>query len=254
MKLARFVVENEIKYGVVEGEVVTVIQGDLFVDRILTGVSYPLAEVKLLAPVNPGKVIAVGLNYKAHAEEKEKDLPDEPMIFMVSPTAIVGPGEEVILPNDHLVEHEAELVAVIGKEGRDIPEDVALDYVLGYTCGNDVSDRDLQKRDRQYTRAKSFHTFKPLGPYIVTGLDPGNLTIQCRINGELKQDSTTALLIYSVPKLISFTSQVMTLYPGDVIFTGTPAGVSPIRDGDVMEVYVEGVGVLTNPVVKKNKG
>ncbi|KKM10058.1 hypothetical protein SY88_15545 [Clostridiales bacterium PH28_bin88] len=252
MKLARFMVGNEIKFGVVEEEVVMEIQGDLFGDHLPTGVTYPLVEIKLLSPVTPGKMIAVGLNYKAHAEEKQKDLPDEPMVFMVSPTAIVGPGDEVVLPYDHLVEHEAELVAVIGREGRDIPEENALDYVLGYTCGNDVSDRELQKKDRQFTRAKSFHTFKPLGPYLASGLDPGDLKIQCWLNGKLKQDSTTALFIHSVAKLISFTSQIMTLYPGDVIFTGTPAGVSPIRDGDVMEVYVEGVGVLTNPVVMKN--
>jgi len=249
VKIARFRVNGHVHYGVVGGDRVQVMEGNPFGAIVTTKEYYALAEVQVLAPVLPGKVIAVGLNYSAHAAERSKDVPEEPMIFMVSPTSVVGPGEPVILPYANTVEHEAELVVVIGREGRDIPEDRALDYVLGYTCGNDVSDRDLQKKDRQFTRAKSFHTFKPMGPYIVTGLDPGNLAIQCRVNGELKQDATTAQLIHSVPKLISFISQVMTLYPGDVIFTGTPAGVSPIHPGDLMEIVIEGIGVLANPVV-----
>lgn len=249
MKFMRFLTPDGPRYGLVAGERLRELEGDIFGEWRETGRTFDCHGVKVLAPVVPGKVIAIGLNYVAHAQEKSREVPEEPMMFMVSPTAIVAHEEPVVLKHpDHVTEHEAELVVVIGKEGRDIPEDRALEHVFGYTIGNDVSDRTLQYKDRQFTRAKSFHTYKPLGPVIETEANPADLGIRLWLNGELRQDSRTSLLIHSVPKLIRVISEVMTLYPGDLIFTGTPAGVSPIKDGDVMEIEIEGIGRLRNPV------
>jgi 2-keto-4-pentenoate hydratase/2-oxohepta-3-ene-1,7-dioic acid hydratase in catechol pathway len=251
MKLARFMVKGQIYYGEVQGERLRVIKGDPFCAYQVTEKTFTLAEVKLLAPVTPGKIICVGYNYFAHLEEfrKNTEIPAEPVIFLVAPSALLHPGETIQRPYAKNETHyEAEMVVVIGKKGCNIPLEKASEFIFGYTCGNDVSDRHIQKKDGQWTRAKSFHTYKPLGPFLVQNLDPTNLSIQSRVNGQVKQKSNTRLMIWSVEQLVSFISQVMTLYPGDVIYTGTPAGVGPLVAGDVCEIEIEGIGVLRNPV------
>ncbi len=251
MKLARFTVNRQAYYGKLQDGRLFVVEGDIFGSYRITEKSYAVQEVQLLAPVQPGKVIAIGLNYQAHIGEffKDPQIPVEPVIFMASPTAVIGPGEPIVLPYpEHETHFEAELVVVIGKEGRDIPLEKTGEYIGGYTCGNDVSDRTLQKLDQQWTRAKSFHTFKPLGPYLVTGLAPDRLRIQSRVNGQGKQESNTGSLIRGANELVSFISKIMTLYPGDVIYTGTPAGVGPLVSGDICEIEIEGIGILRNPV------
>lgn len=249
MKFIRFQSEEGPRYGVVENNEVREIQGEIFKDWSFTQKTVALENLTVLPPVEPQKVIAIGLNYVSHAKEKDRDIPEDPMMFMVSPTAIIGDQEEVSIPfPEHLTEHEGELVVVIGKTGRNISEETALDYVFGYTIGNDISDRDLQRKDKQFTRGKSFHTFKPLGPVIETQLDPGNVDIKLSVNGELKQNSNTKYLIHSIPKLIRVISEVMTLYPGDLIFTGTPEGVGPLKSGDKIETSIQGIGTLINKV------
>ncbi len=249
MRFTKFSTATGEKYGVIEGNLVKEIGDNVFGDWSFTGNSYSLEELDFCPFVKPGKVIAIGLNYRSHAEELNMALPDEPMMFMVSPSAVITEGDTVILPHpDHQIDHEAELVIVIGKKGRDISEENAFDYVFGYTIGNDVSDRVLQQKDQQFTRAKSFHTFKPIGPIVETELNPSNLAIQLKVNGEIKQDSNTDQFIHDIPKLIKFVSEVMTLEPGDLIFTGTPEGVAPIKPGDTMEISIENIGTLTNPV------
>ena len=243
---------NKVYYGTIQGEVAQIIEGDIYGQFQVTKQTFSLQEIKLLAPVEPGKVIGVGLNYLAHISEfnRKPEAPEKPVIFMVSPTAIIGPEEEIILPYpQHENHHEAELVVVIGKEGRNIPREMTNEYILGYTCGNDVSDRDIQKTDKQWTRAKGFHSFKPLGPWIETELASTNLTIQSRVNGQLRQSSNTAKMLHDVSSLVSFISHIMTLYPGDVIYTGTPEGVGQLVAGDVCEIEIEGIGVLKNPVI-----
>ena len=251
VKITRFLANEKIYYGTIQDDVVQVIEGDIYGKFQITKQTFDLQEVKLLAPVEPGKVIGVGLNYLAHISEfnRKPEAPEEPVIFMVSPTAIIGPEEEIILPYpEHENHHEAELVVVIGKEARSIPREMVNDYIFGYTCGNDVSDRNLQKADKQWIRAKGFHTFKPLGPWIETQLNSTNLNIQSRVNGQLRQDSNTAKMLHDVSVLVSFISHIMTLYPGDVIYTGTPEGVGPLNAGDVCEIEISGIGILRNPV------
>jgi len=209
-----------------------------------------LEEVRLLPPVLPRKIIGVGRNYPAHAAEHGAEVPAVPLIFLKPPTAVIGPEEPIRLPpQSRQVEHEAELAVVIGRRGRWISVDEALKYVWGYTLGNDVTARDLQRRDPQWTRAKGFDTFAPLGPWVDTDFDPAQATVLCRVNGEVRQMGNTQEMVFSVAQLIAFVSSVMTLEPGDVILTGTPAGVSPLHPGDVVEVEIEGLGVLRNPVV-----
>jgi len=251
LKIARFLAANKIYYGAVEADRVQVIEGDIFGQFQITKQAFRLQDVKLLSPVKPGQVIGIGLNYLAHISEfkREPVAPPEPVIFMVSPSSVLGPEEEIVLPfPEHENHHEAELVVVIGKEARNIPREMTKDYILGYTCGNDVSDRDIQKTDKQWTRAKGYPTFKPLGPWIETELDPNGLTVQSRVNEQLRQDSNTAKMIRDVFYLVSFISQVMTLYPGDVIYTGTPEGVGPLVTGDVCEIEIPGIGILKNRV------
>lgn len=208
-----------------------------------------LDEVKLLAPVKPSKIVAVGLNYADHIAEMGNTPPPNPIIFIKPQTAVIGPGEHIVLPpSSQRVDYEAELGVVIGKKCRSVTPQEAPSFILGYTCFNDVTARDLQKKDGQWTRAKSFDTFAPLGPWINTNLDPSALHIECRLNGELKQSSSTSNLLFSVFELVAFISEIMTLLPGDVIATGTPQGVGPMKDGDLVEVYVEGIGTLSNPV------
>ncbi|MEW9672430.1 fumarylacetoacetate hydrolase family protein [Ammoniphilus sp. 3BR4] len=253
MKFARFLENGIISYGVVEGDEIIKIDGSIFDAYKLTDQRVALNQVQLLAPVVPGKMVAIGLNYKKHAEEMNKPLPEEPMMFLVSPTAVIGPEEEIQLVNpEHRNDHEAEIAIVIGKRASEVAIDEALEYVFGYTICNDVSDRVLQKKDGQFTRAKSFATYKPLGPVIATDIDPDRSPIQLRVNAEIRQDSNTNDMIFSASEIISLVSHVMTLEPGDVIITGTPSGVSPLYDGDVVEVEIEGIGVLSNKVTNKN--
>jgi len=207
----------------------------------------PLTEIKVLAPTLPTKIVAVGLNYRDHAEELGMGLPENPLIFLKPPSAVIGPEDHIVLPQGvGRVDYEAELAVVIGKTARKISPEEAREYILGHTCFNDVTARDLQKKDGQWTRAKSFDTFAPLGPWIETDLDPSAVRVKTYLNGKLVQDSSTENLIFPVPELVSFISQVMTLYPGDVIATGTPPGVGPLAPGDVVEVEIEGLGRLVN--------
>ncbi len=203
--------------------------------------------------LRPSKIIGVGRNYRAHAEELGHDLPTEPLLFFKAPSALVAAGEPIVRPGGfERVDHEAELGVVIAQRARNVAAANALDIVLGYTCVNDVTVRDLQKRDVQFTRAKSFDSFCPVGPRIVSGLDPSKLAVECRVNGEVRQSSTTARMIFDVPTLIETITRVMTLEPGDLIATGTPAGVGQLWPGDRVEVEVEGIGVLANPVVAED--
>jgi len=199
--------------------------------------------------IRPTKIVAVGRNYLAHIQELGHDVPTEPLIFLKPPSAVVGDGDEVIYPEaTHNLHHEAELAVVIGKRCHAAAEGEALDCVAGYTCANDVTARDLQEKDDQWTRAKGFDTFCPLGPRIVPGLDPGNVAVICRVNGEVRQEGHTSDMLFSVSRLIAHISAVMTLEPDDVILTGTPPGVSAVARGDAMEVEIEGIGILHNRV------
>ncbi|HHY95720.1 MAG TPA: fumarylacetoacetate hydrolase family protein [Firmicutes bacterium] len=206
-------------------------------------------EARLLAPVQPGKVVVVGLNYRDHAREVGAALPEVPALCLKPATAVIGPGEKILLPPvSRRVDYEAELAVVIGRHTRQVPVGQVIDHVLGYTCANDVTARDLQQKDGQWTRSKSFDTFCPLGPWVVSTLEPRALNVTCRVNGEIRQQGNTRDLVFGVAELVSFISEVMTLEAGDVILTGTPPGIGPIQAGDVVEVEVEGVGVLRNPV------
>lgn len=212
--------------------------------------SVPLEEVMFLAPVTPSKIVCVGRNYREHAAELGNKMPAEPLLFLKAPSSVIGSGECIELPPESSqVEHEGELGVVIGQQAYRIREDEdALSYILGYTCVNDVTARDLQRKDVQFTRAKSFDTFCPVGPFIVDGLDPLDLIVITRVNGVQKQSGRTSDMAFSVSFLIRYIANIMTLNPGDLIATGTPAGVSPMKDGDVVEVEIEGIGVLRNKI------
>jgi len=250
MRLVRFLAEGKVSYGILAGEKVRLLAGDPFQGE--TGVreeEIPLAAVRLLAPCVPSKIVAVGLNYADHAAETGQPLPEQPMLFLKPPTAVVGPEEPVLYPAGvGRVDYEAELAVVIRDRTKAASPEEAAAHILGYTCLNDVTARDLQVRDVQWTRSKSYDTFAPLGPWIETELDPGDLAIKLTVNGVLKQNSSTRFMIFKVPQLVSFISQVMTLVPGDVIATGTPPGIGPVKPGDVMTVTIAGIGSLTNPV------
>jgi 2-keto-4-pentenoate hydratase/2-oxohepta-3-ene-1,7-dioic acid hydratase in catechol pathway len=253
MRLVRFDQKGRSAYGILEGEKISVL-GRLPYDGGLaktTGEVVSLPEVTLLAPCEPTKIIALGLNYRDHAAEFGNPVPDEPLIFMKPSTSVIGPDEDIIYPAmSRRVDYEAELAVVIGKTARHVPEDKAFDYVLGYACFNDVTARDLQKKDGQFTRAKGFDTFAALGPWIETEIaDPDNLTVESYLNGERKQHSNTSNMVFGVAALISFISRIMTLLPGDVIATGTPSGIGPMRLGDVVEIRVEKIGTLRNQIV-----
>ena len=209
-----------------------------------------ISDVTLLAPVAPSKIVCVGRNYKEHAAELGNKMPDEPLLFLKAPSAVIGNVESIKLPPEsQQVEHEGELGVVIGRRARKLAdEEDPLSYVLGYTCVNDVTARDLQRKDVQFTRGKSFDTFCPVGPVIVTDLDPLNLVVTTRVNGDVKQSGRTSDMAFSVPFLIRYIANIMTLLPGDLIATGTPAGVSRMKDGDVCEVEIDGIGVLANTV------
>lgn len=250
VKFARFRAGDVVSYGIVEGETVRRIEGDLFGEWKKTNKTYPLSGVKLLVPTDPKHVVAMAGNYKSHL--KEAEIPPKfqiPQPFFKTPACLLPNGEDIVIPvGTDDVHYEAEMVIVIGKRAKDVSEDEALDYVLGVTCGNDVSARDWQKNDVQWWRAKGSDTFGPCGPYIVSGLNYDDLLLQLRLNGEVKQKQRTRDLIHPVPKIVSFISAHLTLEPGDLIFTGTPASTSAIKPGDRVEVELEGVGVLANGV------
>jgi 2-keto-4-pentenoate hydratase/2-oxohepta-3-ene-1,7-dioic acid hydratase in catechol pathway len=242
--------DDEILYGAVEPEGIRLHHGSPFVAWEPTETVVPFGEARLLAPVFPTKVVGVGRNYSQHAAERGVEVPGEPVVFLKPATAVVGPEAPVVLPPEAKeVHHEAELAAVVGRVARRVAVEEAGAYLLGYTAANDVSARDLQQSDGQWTRAKGFDTFCPLGPAIETEVDPGDLSITCRVNGEVRQQASTADMVFRVAELLAFASRVMTLLPGDVILTGTPAGTSAIHPGDRMEVEIERIGVLRNPVV-----
>lgn len=236
--------------GLIDAGTVYRLQGDLFAGDIQRGEQVgPLAELQLLPPAQPSKIICVGRNYVAHAEEFGNQPPAEPVLFFKPPSSLIGHRQAIqLMPENGRVDHEAEMAVVIGRGGRFLTEEEAFDHILGYTCANDISDRDFQRNDLQWTRAKGFDTFCSLGPWLETELDVSDLSVQCRVNGELKQDGHTSLMLFPVPRLLAYISRIMTLVPGDVILTGTPSGVSPIQPGDEVEVSVEGIGTLSNPV------
>lgn len=253
LKLIRFLKDDQPCYGLIEGEAVYAVEGSVFGEFRQGEEVAALNEVSFLAPCRPTKIVAVGLNCRSHAAESGHDVPPEPLLFFKPPSAVVGPLEPIVYPLlSRQVDYEGELAVVIGQRARNVSPEKAHDFILGCTCGNDVTARDLQRRDDQWTRAKGFDTFCPLGPCIVTDLDAGHLAIQTRVNGEIRQSATTADMIFSVAELIATISQVMTLEPGDVVLTGTPAGVGPLQPGDVVEVEIKGIGTLRNPVVSQS--
>ncbi len=253
MRICRVAVGDELHYGVIEQEAVALLSSHPFGPFEPEGRVLPLSEVRLVAPVLPSKIVAVGKNYLAHVREMGGEAPPaDPMIFLKPSTAVVGPGEPILLPwQSEQVEHEAELAVVIGRLCRDVPEDRVAEVVLGYTCANDVTARDLQRTDGQWGRAKGFDSFCPLGPWIETDLDVDTAAIECRVNGEVRQSGSTGDMVRDVVELVSWISSVMTLLPGDVILTGTPSGVSPVVAGDEVSVTIAGIGTLTNPVVDR---
>jgi 2-keto-4-pentenoate hydratase/2-oxohepta-3-ene-1,7-dioic acid hydratase in catechol pathway len=298
MRIARFAVNDDVKFGIVDGSIVgwdspsgaTVVDdtgagdssvaagngtgqvlseepGELTVAEIaghpfgpgagevnLTGVTYALADVRLLAPVLPSKVVAIGRNYLEHARETGSEPPAEPLIFLKPSTAVVGPGDAIVRPV-HLsqrVDYEGELAIVFGRLCRDVPAARVPEVIFGYACANDVTARDLQAKDGQWARAKGFDTFCPLGPWIETALDPADVRLTTTVNGEVAQDSRTSLMIHDVTKLVTYVTAVMTMLPGDVLLTGTPAGIGPVVAGDSVSVTVEGIGALTNRVVDES--
>lgn len=252
MKFLRFINnDNHEVFGIYKDNLIVELKGSIFGDYAQSDRIYDLKEIKILPPCIPSKILAVGLNYKDHAEEMNRDLPENPMLFMKPSTAVIAHEEQIEYPS-HMskhVDYEGELAVVIGKKARMVDEKEALDFVFGYTCINDVTARDLQRMDIQFTRGKGFDTFAPVGPFIETGADPAGIGIKTFLNGELKQNSNSSNLIFSVPKLVSFISKVMTLNPGDIIATGTPSGVGKVKPGDVVEVELEGIGKLKNYII-----
>lgn len=260
MRLCRFLTtEIQVpRFGLVEGDsVLPFADGQTLelLPNIQTDPALPLSEVTLLAPVAPSKIVCVGRNYREHAAELGNKMPDEPLLFLKPSSALIANGDCIDLPpQSQQVEHEGELGVVIGREASKLSDDDdPFKYILGYTCVNDVTARDLQRKDVQFTRGKSFDTFCPVGPVIVNDLDPLNVSVIARLNGVVKQNGNTADMAFSVPFLVRYISQIMTLFPGDLIATGTPAGVSPMKAGDVVEVEIDGIGVLRNPIGTPNK-
>jgi 2-keto-4-pentenoate hydratase/2-oxohepta-3-ene-1,7-dioic acid hydratase in catechol pathway len=251
MKIVRFTSGFTIKYGIFNGEMIQGLAGEPYESIKLTHNYYRPTDMRLLAPCTPSKIIALGVNYRSHGEEMSHRIPTEPLIFLKPPTAVIGHEDNIIFPkSSERVDYEGELGVVIKSLASHVSREDAPDYILGYTCFNDVTARDIQARDKQWTRSKSFDTFAPLGPCIETELDPANLSLETRLNGEVKQKTSTADLIFPVDELVSFISHVMTLLPGDVIATGTTAGVGPMQPGDIIEVTIEGIGTLRNYVVR----
>jgi len=259
MKVCRFSLTNSepARFGQVEGDRLLPFPSGETIGNLSkpnAPEAVPISDIRFLSPVAPSKIVCVGRNYLEHAAELGNKMPDEPLLFLKAPSAIIADGDEIVLPPESLqVEHEGELGVVIGRKARNIvAEDDPLSYVFGYTCLNDVTARDLQRKDGQFTRAKSFDTFCPVGPFIVTDLNPLDVSVTTRLNGEVKQHARTSVMAFSVPFLIRYIAGIMTLEPGDLIATGTPAGVSKMSDGDTIEVEIEGIGVLRNSVRATN--
>ncbi len=250
MRIVRYQIKKDPpKFGWLLDDKVGEIEGDLFGSYKRQEATIPRAEVSLLAPAWPSKIVCVGRNYVDHAKELGNEVPTVPLIFMKPPSSIISNGETILLPpQSQQVEHEGELVAVIGKRGRNITAEEASGYVFGYTVGNDVTARDLQKTDDQWTRAKGFDTFCSFGPWIDTEFDPSDAVLTCRVNGQMRQMASTRDMVFNVSLLVAFVSSIMTLEPGDLLFTGTPAGVGKLDDGDVVDIEIEGLGKLSNPV------
>ncbi|QES48044.1 2-hydroxyhepta-2,4-diene-1,7-dioate isomerase [Streptomyces venezuelae] len=261
MRIARFSIDGNVAFGAVEGStasgdqsdlVLDIIKGIPFADFELSGTKVPVGKVRLLPPVLPNKVVAIGRNYAEHAAELGNEVPDVPITFFKPSTSVVGPGDPIAYPSfSQEVHHEAELAVVIGRMCREVPRDRVKDVILGYTCANDVTARDVQQREKQWARAKGFDSACPLGPWIETDLDPADLAIECTVNGELRQSGRTSQMVRSIEDLIVHITEAMTLLPGDVVLTGTPAGVGPLNVGDEVAVTIEGIGTLANKVIKR---
>jgi len=253
MKIVRFAIDGKTRYGILKGESIQAIEDRPYRYIRPSDQHYKLSEVRLLSPCTPSKIVALGLNYHSHAKEVNLPVPNAPLLFLKPSTAVIGPEENITYPSaSRRVDYEGELGVVIRKPVWRVSTEDALGYVLGYTCFNDITARDLQYQDKQWTRAKSFDTFAAVGPCIETELDPGNVVVETYLNGGLKQQASTSDLIFPVPELINFISHVMTLLPGDIIATGTPSGIGPMYPGDVVEIRIEPIGTLRNYVVSNS--
>ncbi len=249
MKIVRYTVGKKTEYGIWDGELVQSLVGEPYRQLKRSNQYHKLSDLRLLPPFNPSKVVAVGLNYFSHAEEVKMPVPPEPLLFLKPSTSIIGPEDNIIYPPfSQRVDYEAELGVVIKTRAWQVAKEEALNYVLGYTCFNDVTARDLQTKDNQWARAKGCDTFAPIGPCIETELNPGNAWVEAYLNGERKQRTNTSDLIFSVPELVNYISHVMTLLPGDIIATGTPGGIGPMNRGDTIEIKIESIGTLRNYV------
>jgi len=252
VKIYRYKYGDKTSYGVLKEDELRPVSGSIYRKFQLEKKGIPIADVFLLPPVLPTKIVALGRNYRDHAVEMGKPVPEEPMIFLKPPTAVIGPNDIIVYPKmSKRVDYEGELAVIIKKKAKLLDDNDRIDdYILGYTCFNDVTARDLQRKDVQFTRGKSFDTFAPCGPCIVTDMDPSSLRIKTFLNGKLRQSGNTKNLIFPIPFLVKFISRVMTLNPGDIIATGTPAGIGPMAPGDRVDVQIEGIGVLSNKVMK----
>lgn len=250
MKFARFELKGNVFLGMVKEEEITVLDGSLFDRYDETKAHYPLSDVKLLPPVFPTKIVCIGLNYRGHIEEIGAKVPEEPEVFLKPPSSLIGHEDAIIYPRSaERVDYEGELAVVIKDKMKDVPEDETLNHVLGCSCFNDVTERALVTKDhRLLILAKGFDTFSPFGPYLVTNLNPNNLTVKTYLNGKLMQHDNTKNWVFSIQHILHYVSQCMTLYPGDIVITGTPKGIAPMKPGDVVEVEVEGIGILRNTV------
>ncbi|RLL69044.1 fumarylacetoacetate hydrolase family protein [Streptomyces sp. Z26] len=253
MRIARFSLDGTVGFGVVDGDELDIIRGHPFAGVERTDRRIPLEKVRLLPPVLPSKVIGIGRNYAEHARELGNEVPDVPVAFLKPSTSVAGPGDPIAYPAfSSEVHHEAELAVVIGRMCKEVPRARVHEVVLGYTCANDVTARDVQRAENQWSRAKGFDTSCPLGPWVETELDPADLAVQCTVNGEQRQLGRTSEMVRSVEDLVVHLSEAMTLLPGDVVLTGTPAGVGPLHVGDEVAVTIEGIGTLTNKVIKRD--
>jgi 2-keto-4-pentenoate hydratase/2-oxohepta-3-ene-1,7-dioic acid hydratase in catechol pathway len=252
MKIYRFEYRKKILFGVLKEENLHPLCGSIFGKFRTRERGFPISQVSLLAPVEPTKIICVGRNYREHSREMGNPVPLEPLLFLKPPSAVIGPGGTILTPDvSGRVDYEGELAVVVKKAARGLTEETDIrDYVLGYTCFNDVTARDLQVKDVQFTRAKSFDTFAAVGPCVAVGIDPSRLRIKTFLNGKLRQSASTRNMVFSVPFLVRYISRIMTLYPGDIIATGTPAGVGPMSPGDRVDIQIEGIGTLSNAVRK----
>jgi len=252
MKIYRYKYKNKIEWGVLREETLFPIKSSPFKQFKIKGEGVSVSRVSLLAPAEPTKIVAVGANYRNHAQEMGRPLPEEPLLFLKPPSAVIGPNDIIVYPRmAKRVDYEGELAVVIKKKAQNLGDKERVeDYILGYTCLNDVTARDLQQKDGQFTRSKSFDTFAPFGPCIATDIDPSRLRLKTFLNGKLRQSSSTKNLIFPVSFLVRFISRIMTLNPGDIISTGTPAGIGPMSPGDRVDVQIEGIGTLSNTVMK----